>query len=281
MSNYFHYKNQEKDASVAAVTNKENRVNSSNTEQIRKVDNGEDEERDFDELPIPVNVVVARQDSPDETEEEDAEDELSLSDISEQEIHLDQVNKLNHLEDKCSCGLVHIESTLQQCLQNPPALPKDPKTGWHSCVSWWLETTHRVSNKLFICLTCFREKDKLKTWCFKTNPMLYNVKRHYQRKHVEDPVTKLMFPTMKIGPYSSDSLNKDILQWIIHRNRPFGLVDDPEFRLMIQKLNPELKLLHSQRLKDKFLPVLEAEMNLKVTLIFFMINKFIKGLDRF
>ena len=81
-------------------------------------------------------------------------------------------------------------------------------------------------------------------------------------------MTKAMFPFIELTTeYSSDSLNRDVLKWIVQRNHSFSLIDEPEFRSIIESLNPGLKLLHRTALTKKYLPILETELQEKVILL--------------
>ena len=173
----------------------------------------------------------------------------------------------------CHCGQVHSEELMKEALSKDPAPPRDIQgfnnSGFHTCQDAWLETTHRISNKLFVCLACWRMKfEKLKFWCFKSKPLLYSIKRHYLAKHRMDPVTHQMFPKCdRLSIMSSERLNKQVLMWIVNRNHPFSLVDEEEFRNLISSLSPELKLLHRTQLVSKYLPIVAQEMEQKVCIL--------------
>src|SRR3990167_2570270 len=182
--------------------------------------------------------------------------------------HSDEDETPDSYSETCACGTLHTFQSLKNEMSVTPAPPKkDQEKGYHTCTKLWLELTHRISNKLFVCLASGRgsnEDQAIKFWCFRGKPQLHNVKRHYRSKHKDDPVTRQLFPEKNDISYSSDRFNKEILEWIVKRNHTFSLVEEPEFRSILANLNPNLRLLHRTQLVLKYLPILDSENTTKV-----------------
>ena len=205
-----------------------------------------------------------------ETFEEGGSEEYESESEEEPSVHQDEEFSESDTEDEdilCHCGVVHTSANLKEQMQGVPAPSKDEKgfkhTGWHTCQNLWLETTFRVSNKLFICLAC-SANDKVTYWCYRGAPQIHNVKRHYTNVHKNDPIVQTFIETTNNKEYSSGQLNKDMLEWIVNNNHPFALIDEVELRKIIIKLNPSMKLLHRQQLISKYLPIIGNETDSKV-----------------
>ena len=221
------------------------------------------------ELPLPCPLQNFEQD---QIEQEQIEQQQMVPDQTQAVTAVNVSRTEAESSDVCTCGIVHTFQSLRDGLTQQPAPSKKDKSspaGYHSCTKLWLETTFRISNKLFVCLACGRENDEEKGisyWCFKEKPQLYNVKRHYMRRHPEDPITKQMCPqNQRPISYSADQLNKEILTWIIKRNHAFSLVEEAEFRSILYNLNPELHLLHRTQIVAKYLPIIDTELSNKVS----------------
>lgn len=94
-----------------------------------------------------------------------------------------------------------------------------------------------------------------------------NIKRHLIRKHAEqlkNSDVKYDKSLCKTSLYTKDDLHKDIITLIAVRCLPLSLIDDPLFRLIIEKLGG--KLLHKTQLQQNYFTSLLCDEVEKVTI---------------